>query len=358
MKRKYIVLAVIMAAVLLSSTYFFIFNQPSKQTLTVFCATSLQYPFHLVEENFEKANPNVDVQIEAHGTIQVIRHVTELDKLVDVVLVADYSLIPRMMYDAKMPNSNQNYADYYIRFTDNIMVLAYTNSSDFANEINENNWYEILQKPNVRLGYANPQLAALGYRALISIQLTESYYKVPRFFHDLITSNLDPPISAIRDGSNCTIFVPETQNSKGEKLTMRSSEVDLIALLETGYLDYSLIYLSSARQYGFNYIELPDEINLGNPEYESTYEQIQVKYEHQRFATVSLDRTGEAIYYGLTIPNNAPTPELAEKFVEFLLNGQGKTDFDNQFQPVFVPSYTDNLEAVPQSLRHLAVNEP
>lgn len=358
MKRKYIVLAAIMVAVLLSTTYFFVLNTPSKETLTVFCATSLQYPFHQVEESFEKAYPNVDIHLEAHGTIQVIRHVTELDYLVDVVLVADYSLIPRMMYDNKMPNSNQDYADYYIRFADNTMVLAYTNNSDFAQEINDNNWYEILQRPSVRLGYANPQLDALGYRALMSIQLTENYYKVPRLFHDLITSNLNPPISSIPTGENYTILVPETQNSMGEKLTMRASEVDLISLLETGYLDYSLIYLSNARQYGFNYIELPDEINLGNPACESVYEKIQVKYDHQRFATVTLDRTGETIYYGLTIPNNAPNPDLAEKFIEFLLDGQGKTDFENQYQTVFSPSYTDNLAAVPQSLRHLVVNEP
>ena len=360
MNRTYSVLAVIAAAtLLLSSTYFFVLsNDNSKQTLTIFCATSLQYPLRQVEEDFEKANPNVDVHLEAHGTIQVIRHVTELNYKVDVVLVADYSLIPRMMYTTTMPNSDQSYADYYLRFATNKLVLAYTNSSDYANEINSNNWYQILSRPNVRLGYANPQLDALGYRALMAIQLAEDYYKVPHFFHDLITANLNPPISSVQEGSNYTILVPETQNAVGDKLTMRASEVDLISLLETGYLDYCLLYLSNARQYGFNYIELPDEINLGNSESEPTYEQIQVKYDHQRFATVTLDRTGETIYYGLTIPKNAPNPQLAEKFIDFLLNGQGKTDFQNQFHPVYNPSFTDNLEALPTSLRSLAVSEP
>ena len=359
MNRKHIALAAILAAILLSSTYFFVLNNMnSKQTLTVFCATSLQYPFHQVEEDFEKAYPNVDVHLEAHGTIQVIRHVTELNYKVDVVLVADYSLIPRMMYTTKMPDSSQNYADYYLRFATNTLVLAYTNSSDYASDINSNNWYQILSRPNVRLGYANPQLDALGYRALMAIQLAENYYGVPRFFHDLITANVNPPISSVPDGSNHTILVPETQNSVGDKLTMRASEVDLIALLETGYLDYCFLYLSNAQQYGFNYIELPNEINLGNSAYENTYEQIQVKYDHQRFATVTLDRTGETIYYGLTIPNNAPNPKLAEEFIRFLLDGQGKNDFENQHHPVFSPSYTDNLQAVPQSLRSLVVSEP
>ena len=360
MKRPYIALVAILTAILLlSSTYFFVLNNlNSKQTLTVFCATSLQYPFYQVEEDFEKAYPNVDVHLEAHGTIQVIRHVTELNYKVDVVLVADYSLIPRMMYNSKIPNTDQDYADYYIRFATNTLVLAYTNNSDYANEINSNNWSKILTRQNVRLGYANPQLDALGYRALMAIQLAESHYKEPHFFHDLITTNLNPPISSVPNGSNYTILIPETQNAVGDKLTMRASEVDLISLLETGYLDYCFLYLSNAKQYGFSYIELPDEINLGNDANMDTYEQIQVKYDHQRFATVTLDRIGETIYYGLTIPKNAPSPKLAEEFVQFLLEGQGKADFGNQFHPILSPSYTDNLEAIPESLRALVVSEP
>ena len=60
-----------------------------------------------MEADFEKANPNVDVQIQGHGTIQVIRHVTELNYKVDVMLVADYSLIPRMMYPTINPNTTK-----------------------------------------------------------------------------------------------------------------------------------------------------------------------------------------------------------------------------------------------------------
>jgi molybdate/tungstate transport system substrate-binding protein len=360
MKRTHIVLASIAAAaLLLSSTYFFVFDAGSaKQVLTVFCATSLQYPFHQVEEDFENTYPNVDVHIEAHGTIQVIRHVTELNYKVDLVFVADYSLIPRMMYTTKIPETGQNYADYYIRFATNTLVLAYTNNSNYANEINQNNWDDVLSRQNVRLGYANPQLDALGYRALMAIQLAENYYDKPHFFHDLITANLNPPISSVPDGTNFTILVPETQNPVGDKLTMRASEVDLISLLQTGYLDYCFLYLSNAKQYGFNYIELADEINLGSDVYSSTYEKIQVKYDHQRFSTVSLDRQGETIYYGLTIPNNAPNPELAQTFIKFLLAGQGKTDFENQFHPILNPSYSDNIDAVPNSLRSLAIREP
>jgi molybdate/tungstate transport system substrate-binding protein len=356
------VFAVIAVVILLSSTYFFVVNyvfvNPSEETLRIHCATSLQFPFESVEEDFEKAYPNVDVQIEGHGTIQVIRHVTELGQHNDLLFVADYGLIPVMMYDTKMPDSDESYADYYIRFATNSLVLAYTDNSRYANEINSENWYSILVRPDVTLGLGNPQVASIGYRAITAIQLAENYYGAPHLFHDLISANLSPPINSISDGETYTIIVPEVQNPKGEKLKLRSSEVDLTALLDSGHLDYCLIYLSNALQYGFNYIELPDEINMGSPQYKNVYEQVQVIYEHQRFATISLDRTGETIYYGVTIPKNAPHPDLAEKFLKFLLEGTGKNDFELAHHPVFSPSFTDNIAAVPESLRSLVVAEP
>jgi molybdate/tungstate transport system substrate-binding protein len=363
MKRKYAAFAIFAALILISSTYFFIVNyvydvKPSKQTLTVFCATSLQFPLGKVETDFEKAHPDIDLQVQGHGTIQVIRHVTELNYKIDVVLVADYSLIPRMMYPTKIQNTNQSYADYYIRFATNTMVLAYTNNSKYANEVTSDNWPSILTRSNVKIGMANPQLDALGYRALMTIQLAQDYYGNQELFHTLITSNLNPPINSVPNGRNYTIMVPEIQNPTSDKLTLRASEVDLIALLESGYLDYCLLYLSNAKQYNFNYLQLPNEINLGSPQYQSNYERVQVVYDHERFATVTLDRTGETIYYGLTIPANAPHPELAEKFIQFIIEGQGKTDFEECYHPVFNPSYVDYLAGIPESLRSMVVAEP
>ncbi|MCW4017571.1 MAG: tungstate ABC transporter substrate-binding protein WtpA [Candidatus Bathyarchaeota archaeon] len=362
MRKTYAAAAVIIAVVLLASTYFFVFNnvfdvQP-KQVIRMHCATSLEFPLDKLEPEFEKAYPNIDLQFEGHGTIQVIRHVTELNHLIDVVLVADYSLIPLMMYNTKMPSSDQNFGDYYIRFATNTMVLAYTNTSRYSNEVNADNWYEILNRSDVKLGFANPQLAALGYRALTVFQLAQDYYGEPTLFHDLISANMNPPINALPNGANYTITGPDTQQPKGDKLTLRSSEIDLIALLESGYLDYCFIYLSNARQYGFDYVALPDEINMGSAAYQSNYERVEVVYDHQRFATVNLDRTGETIYYGVTIPANAPHPELAEKFVEFLLVGQGKAVFDEWYHEIYSPAYTDNLQNVPESLQSLVTAEP
>ncbi|MFB3889361.1 MAG: tungstate ABC transporter substrate-binding protein WtpA [Candidatus Bathyarchaeia archaeon] len=363
MRRKHAAAFAIALVALITFTYFLLSNygldvNSPKQKLTIFCATSLQFPLGKVETDFEKAYPNIDLEVQGHGTIQVIRHVTELNYQIDVVLVADYSLIPVMMYPTKMPGTNESYADYYIRFATNTLVLAYTNTSKYASEIKSDNWHSIIARPDVRIGLANPQLDALGYRALMAIQLAQDYYDDKNLFHTVITANLDPPINSIPNGANYTITVPEIQQPKGDKLTLRASEVDLIALLQSSYLDYCFIYVSNAKQYGFNYVELPEEVNMGSAQQQGNYERMQVVYDHERFATVTLDRTGETIYYGLTIPANAPNPELAEKFIKFILVGQGNAVFEDCYHPVFTPSYTDNLDAVPASLKSLVTVEP
>jgi molybdate/tungstate transport system substrate-binding protein len=346
---------------LLVSTYFFITNyiyvDPKKQTLKIHCATSLLFPLEKVKANFEKTYPNVNVEIEGHGTIQVIRHVTELNQQIDLLLVADYLLISQMMYPTKIPNMDTSFANYYIRFATNELVLAYADYSKYALEINSDNWYSVLARPDVSLGLGNPQVASIGYHALTTLQLAENHYDHQNFFYDTITGNINPPITSTQNGTKYTITVPETQNPVGEKLKLRSSEVGLIALLDSGFVDYCLIYLSNAKQYGFNYIELPDEINLGAPQHQNIYEQVQIVYEHQRFVSISLDRTGETIYYGLTIPKNAPNPKLAEDFVKFLLNGQGKDDFEAAYHPVFYPSFTDKPLAIPESLQNIVIPE-
>jgi molybdate/tungstate transport system substrate-binding protein len=365
LKRQQVVIALIAVTLVSSLVYSaFYFSQPNdKVTLEVLCADSLLYPLGRVEKAFETSHPNIDVYIEGHGSIQVIRQVTEVEPEsgvnADVLMVADYSLIPIMMYNTTIPGTNQSYADYYIRFASNSVVLAYTNQSKYSSEINSTNWYSILMRPDVQFGFPNPLIDSLGYRALMTIQLAEIYYGDNRIFHELVTDNFDPPISSVPVDHTFTISVPEVQVTKGEKAVLRSSSVLLIPLLQSGTIDYCFLYLSNARQYGLSYIELPDEINLGNPQYEEYYRPVTVAFAHpQRFATVNMDREGEPIYYGLTIPANAPHADSAAEFVKFLLNGQGKDVFQSCWQPILDPSRTDNLTAAPPELRSLIAEEP
>jgi molybdate/tungstate transport system substrate-binding protein len=328
-----------------------------KTTLKVLSAASLMFPLDKVEEAFEKAHPDVNVEIEGQGSIQVIRQVTELGKEADLLMVADYSLIPLMMYNSSQSGSNQSFADWYIRFASNRIVLAYTKSSKYASEVNVTNWFSVLMKSGVVFGFPNPMIDALGYRALIAMQLAETYYGNNSIFYDLITRNFDPPISSIPSGDNYTIFVPEVLQPKANVI-LRDSSIQLVPLLQTGIMDYCFLYLSNAKQYGLQYVDLPDEFNLGNPQFEELYEHVTVRFELQRFATIGLDRLGKTIYYGFTIPNNAVQKDLAVEFAEFLLGEEGQGIFGSAWHPILVPSYTDNVQGLPSSLQTFVVQEP
>ena len=351
MRRLYIALAIVAVAAV-ASVFFYQSGQGAAQQTTVlkiYCADSLLYPLQLTEEAFESENPTVDLQIEGHGSIQVIRHVTELGEKVDLLMVADYSLIPLIMYNTSMPNSTEPFSDWYIRFASNEVVLAYTNQSNFASEIDASNWYEILTRDDVTFGFANPEIDALGYRSLITIKLAESHYGQPQLFYELIGKNFNPQFVSYNGVNGSYIYVPETQTPANSKVYLRSSGVMLIPLLESGTIDYCFVYKSMAIQQNFSYVELPKEINLGDASQEQNYNTVMVKYQHQRFATVNLDRTGSTTYYGLTIPKNAPNAAQAEAFIEFLVNGTGRGIFEAAHMPVFGTCYTDNASAIPAS---------
>jgi molybdate/tungstate transport system substrate-binding protein len=311
------------------------------------------FPLGEVERAFEEEHPSVDLQIEGHGSIQVIRQVTELGHDADLLMVADYSLVPVMMYTTTIPDTNEPFSSWCIRFATNRMVLAYTNHSRYASEINISNWCSILARPNVRFGFPNPMVDALGYRTLMTIQLAESLPENQQAFKSLITDNFDPPISSIPEGDDYVITVPEVQQPKSDQVTLRASSIHLIPLLETGNVDYCFLYLSNAKQCGFAFIEFTDEINLGNPGYDQLYQHVNVKFEHQRFSTTNLDREGRTINYGLTIPKNALHPELSAEFVRFILDGEGRNIFESSYHPVFSPAFIDNSSNLPAILQPL-----
>lgn len=336
--------------------YVYVIVPSQKTTLKVLCAASLLFPLEKIEVAFEEAYPDVNVEIEGHGSIQVIRQVTELGEKADLLMVADYSLIPLMMYNSSEAGSNQTFADWYIRFASNKIVLAYTNSSKYATEVNVTNWFSVLMRPDVVFGFPNPMIDALGYRALMAMQLAETYYGNYSIFHDLVTTNFNPPISSIPFDDNYTIIVPDVQQPKAGVI-IRASSIQLIPLLETGSVDYCFLYMSNAKQYGLRYVEFPDSFNLGNPQFEELYEHVTVRFELQRFATIGLERLGKTIYYGFTIPNNAVQKDLAVVFAEFLLGEEGRGIFESLWHPVFLPSYSDNKQWVPLSLQSLVVQE-
>jgi molybdate/tungstate transport system substrate-binding protein len=335
-KNSALPVAVVLILVIGIGIYSIINTESSEEeiALKVFHAGSLTVPFEEIEARFEADYPNVDVHLEPAGSVQCVQKVTEIGDLADVVASADYSLIPNMM----MPE----YADWYIVFAKNEMTLAYAETSRYADEINEDNWYEILQRSDVKWGFSNPNLDPCGYRTPMVIQLAETEYGDDTLFESLISEYCGITCTET-DGvymidSNMENLEPDT-----DKLSIRDKSVELVSLVESGGLDYAFEYSSVAKQHGMVYLDLPSSIDLSDIAYTSDYSCVKVE-------KISGTSTGKPIVYGVTVPSNALHPEYAALFIEYMIDDTGDSVFTELGQPPVNPAIVDDLSAAPESL--------
>ncbi len=290
--------------------------------LILFHAGSLSVPFAEMEKKFEATHPGVDLLREASGSQQAARKVSDLRKPCDIMASADYEVIDKLLIP--------DFADWNIRFATNQLVLCYTDKSRYSDEINADNWYEILQRKGVVWGHSDPNLDPCGYRSLMVLQLAENYYKIPGL-NDRLTEN--------RPREN-----------------IRPKSVELISLLQTGNMDYAWEYLSVAVQHGLRYVILPDEINLGNYRYDSLYNRAVVKVTGKKPGTF-MNIRGKSCTYGVTLIKNAPNREAAIDFLRYMLDPEGGLKVLKEMgQPPFVPVRVPTAEMesrLPSALRDM-----
>ena len=338
--------ALIVVVVIAGSVYAGVFWK-NTITLKVFCAGSLTFPLEKVKARFEKDFSSyrppgsltvykVEVQLEPAGSVQCVRKITDIGKEADVLAVADFSLIPKMM----MPK----YADWYLRFAKNRMVLAYTNNSRYADEINSTNWFEILRRVDVRWGFANPNIDPCGYRAVWVIQLAELEYKDDHIFEDLVEAN--SAITMTKEEDAYVYRAPESLEPNTERLVIKDKSVELIASLQSSGLDYAFEYLSVAIQHHLRYVELPEFIDLSSEK--QTFAEL---YSKMRAVILKGNLTAMPIHYGVTVPKNAPHPELAEIFVKYMIDETGQNIFREMGQPPITPAVASDLDKVPEILK-------
>jgi molybdate/tungstate transport system substrate-binding protein len=60
---------------------------------------------------------------------------------------------------------------------------------------------------------------------------------------------------------------------------------------------------------------------------------------------------GERIGYGITIPVNAPHPQEAALFIEFLLSPAGRLVMQADSHPMFNPAIADGYQKIPAGLK-------
>lgn len=318
--KKFSVIGLCLAVSLVLSLTAGCARQPASEpelsgTLHIFHAGSLTIPFEEVTAGFNELYPNVEVLAEGAGSSTTIRKFTELQRECGVIGSADYTLIPQLMYP--------DFADWYIIFATNQMCLTYTDSSQFADEIDSDNWYEILQREGVTYGRSDPDQDPCGYRTLMVWQLAEQHYNVSGLYDALYQAEGD---------------------------VMRPKSVDLIALLESGDLDYAFEYTSVASQHSLNYVQLPPQLNLADETYSDFYATAVVEIAGTEPGT-TIEQKGKAIVYGVTIPTDSPEYDLGVAWLDYLLSEEGNAIMEASGQPPVVPALTDEPSLVPEPLQ-------
>ncbi len=325
-------------------------HSPS-DTLSLVDADSLIIPFAQLAQAYQTAHPGVHVETETHGSIQVIRQVTDLGRSFDVLTSADAGLVAMMMEGEKNPT-----ADWYAVFATNRMVLAYSPSSRYAPLFASGNWIRALTTPGVQFGLADPRFDATGYRALMVLELAQRQYHDDHLFADVTVGRFSPPITVSSSGGREVIDVPQLLDSvSGTGLVLRGASIELVALLEAGDLDCAFEYESVARQHHLPFVALPPQIDLGSQRYAANYARVAVSIAFQRFASVKPVFVGAPIAYAVTIPSTARNPAEAARFIAFLLGPQGRAILAANDQPAVTPALVDHYDKLPAVLRPLCV---
>ncbi len=286
-------------------------------SLVIFHAGSLSIPFREICGAFNERYPDVKIYREAAGSRTCARKITDLHKPCDVMASADYTVIDNLLIP--------DFAQWNISFATNEMAIMYRPDSAFAEEIDGDNWFDILLRQGVSYGHSDPNADPCGYRSQLVWQLAEKYYKKPGLYQ------------ALRE--HCP------------PRNIRPKETDLIALLEAGELDYLFIYRSVCEQHHMPFVILPDQINLKSAKYADFYRQAEIRITGRRPGRF-ITKTGKPMVYGITVCSGAPNRRAAELFVAFVTGPEGRKIMrENGQPPVCPPVATGKTDVMPDFLK-------
>jgi molybdate/tungstate transport system substrate-binding protein len=215
------------------------------------------------------------------------------------------------------------YASWSIRFATNEIVIAFTEKSKYSSEIDSANWADILLRDDVIFSRSDPDSDPCGYRSVMTFMLSEKYYDQPGLAQKLLKKNTE---------------------------YIRPKEVDLVALVESNVADYMFQYKSVAIQHNLKYIELPDNVNLSDPERNEIYGSVSLDVAANKPGS-KMNVKGEYINYSMTIIKDAPENDEAEKFMDFILSQEGMDIFRKNGQDPILPFSTEQPGLIPDVLR-------
>src|SRR5580658_6895184 len=315
---------------------------PSNQQLIIYRAGSLTRAFQPLEKTFT-CQTGVQVKDMPMGSVDAGRQITAGGHSCDLYAPADYLDIDLFMKPA-------GYASCDVVFAHGRMVLAYSASGLAAQKLPPiaapgsvafhapssvpkaaTNWYKILTSSGVAIGGGNWYLDPGAYRAPMIFQLAAEYYRVPNLYNNLLEH-----------------LVIMGQNSG--------------AVLGKQF-DFQFTYEHNARATAaanpdYQYVDLPDDLNLSNPAKDAYYRQHAIVVlpglgTPRSASTIPVP--GARVAWGITMLKDAPNKQNAIKFMELLLSPVGAATLNENGPDALSPALVNpqDFKNLPEALRPL-----
>ena len=254
---------------------------------------------------------------EGRGSTAIANLIRDGLRTPDVFISADIAAIESLRGAA-----GHDTAKWYTTFASTRMQIAYSAKSKFAADFaaaarGTKPWYAVLQQPGIVVARTDPAQDPKGYRVLVVMQLAQTFYRQPGLAKRILG-----------DDRNAEQIVPE--------------EVAL-ARLQTGEVDAIWAYSTESTSRGLDFIDLPPQINLGDPKESTGYAAASVTVGTKTYR-------GAPIVYAVTIPTNATNPSGGAAFVAFLFGAKGKALLARAGLTIVTASTVGDRSAIPPVL--------
>ncbi|WP_347556797.1 extracellular solute-binding protein [Robbsia sp. KACC 23696] len=195
--------------------------------------------------------------------------------------------------DTLMGEANGNWVTWYASFAESPLVIGYNPKSKFAKDLKTKRWDEVLAMPGIRIGRTDPKLDPKGRFTVNFVEHAATVYGKPDLLKQTLGSEENP----------AQVLPEET----------------LVGRLQSGQLDAGFFYSTETSDLKIPAITLPAALK-------------------------------EKAQYTLTILNNAPNAEGAQRFVSWLLSPAGQALLKEHGIDVVTPKVSGDVATVPAAL--------
>jgi len=148
----------------------------NKIKLYILHMDSLKNVFLDLEKAFEEKFPLVDIVNQNLKGRTALKSIPETLPKIDIVALTDYTDFDHLLPRVKVP--------WYAIFAQDEIVLAYRRQSRYSEEINPENWFEVLARKDVTMGRLDPNENPAGYHTLLFWELSRNFYPLNKETRD------------------------------------------------------------------------------------------------------------------------------------------------------------------------------